>query len=296
MAGCIAAASLCSNSIAEGERLFACASHAPQAGCNAHLAAAAAAAACVAGEDAAAAAQAAFDAAFAAAKEAALEKKEKARSGGSAKEASGEGGQSAKLAAAEGAAASILRQRGAKPAGAAAGGRAAEDEAAARVLEERERQKEAEEEANVPDWMRGEFSWRVRGSWGWVGAGQIDVFILNAISSDACHPAQFCSKSAAPAFHCCHLSAPHRCSLPPSFLCRRKCGRRCGGRRSWRCSCSPCSCWAPGWCAAARPGRPDAAVCCSWWAAVRGMKATAAAVLASGCSCSRCPSCFIPEP
>ncbi|PRW33536.1 Cellulose synthase [Chlorella sorokiniana] len=130
-----------------------------EAGCNAHLAAAAAAAACGAGEDAAAAAKAAFDAAFAAAKEAALQKWQAAKSSDGAEAGSG-GGQSAKLAAAEGSAASILRRRGGQSAGAAAGGREAEDEAAAKELEERERRKEAEEDENVPEWMRGEFSWR----------------------------------------------------------------------------------------------------------------------------------------
>lgn len=129
-----------------------------QAGCSAHLAAAAAAAACAA-EDPAAAAQAAFDAAFAAAKEAALKQK----SGGS--ETGGGGAAGTKPAGAGGAGASVLRQRGGQQGGGALGGAgqaaAAGDEAAGRVIEEEERRQAAGEDANVPEWMRGEFSWRV---------------------------------------------------------------------------------------------------------------------------------------
>ena len=127
-----------------------------QAGCSAHLAATAAAAACAADEDPAAAAQAAFDAAFAEAKEAAVKQK---RGGTEA----GAGG--AKLAGAGGPAASVLRQRGGKQGGSgpSSGAQAAAgDEAAGRALEEEEERRQADgEDANVPEWMRGEFSWKV---------------------------------------------------------------------------------------------------------------------------------------
>lgn len=154
-----------------------------EATCAAHLAAAAAAAASEGGGGAAAAAQAAYDSTLKAAKEAAISRAARAKT----PEAAPGGSGTAKVEGVGKAAgaASILRQRigggsgtgggdakrgsaGAKSStggavGAAAAQAAAATEAAGQALEDQERRSgETEEDANLPEWMKGEFRWKVR--------------------------------------------------------------------------------------------------------------------------------------
>lgn len=126
-----------------------------EAACAAHLAAAAAAAACEPGSDAKAAAEAAFQAAFQEAKDAA---------GAGMAGKTGDGAAAAKLAGSgtgsKPSATSLLRQRAGG--GTSSARVSAADAAAAGELEKRERARGPEaEDADVPEWMRGEFSWKV---------------------------------------------------------------------------------------------------------------------------------------
>lgn len=131
-----------------------------EATCAAHLAAAAAAAAAPAGQ-AEAAAKAAFDAAFQRAKEEAAGKGAPGKATAAA--ATGEG--DTEPADAGGSAASLLRQR-LKAVGGGSRQDAAQAEAAGQVLEQQERR--PDEDEDVPEWMRGGFTWKVGAGWDWM--------------------------------------------------------------------------------------------------------------------------------
>lgn len=143
-----------------------------EAACSAHLAAAAAAAATVEGASAEEAAKAAYEAAFQKAKEAASNSASAAAAAEAKKAAEAEtatkGAVATKLAAAGTSATSMLRQRmaggggGGGGAGGGAGASTAVGDAAGREIEERE--KKADEDDDLPEYMKGGFSWKV----GWL--------------------------------------------------------------------------------------------------------------------------------
>ncbi|KAI3425195.1 hypothetical protein D9Q98_008964 [Chlorella vulgaris] len=139
-----------------------------EAACSAHLAAAAAAAATVEGASAEEAAKAAYEAAFQKAKEAASGSASAAAAAEAKKAAEAEtatkGAVATKLAAAGTSATSMLRQRmaggggGGGGAGGGAGASTAVGDAAGREIEERE--KKADEDDDLPEYMKGGFSWK----------------------------------------------------------------------------------------------------------------------------------------
>lgn len=147
-----------------------------EATCTAHLAAAAAAAAAPAGQ-AEAAAKEAFDAAFQRAKEEAAGKDSSAQ-GAVAAPTADAGAVGAKLADAGSSAASLLRNRlKAVGGGSGATGSSRQEqaraEAAGQVLEQQERR--PDEDEDVPEWLRGGFSWKVGARYDWMATASLKL-------------------------------------------------------------------------------------------------------------------------
>lgn len=143
-----------------------------EAACAAHLAAAAAAAAAPSGQ-AEAAAKAAFDSALQRAKERANRAGDGGKSTAAAAAAPAATGADADKTVSS-SAASLLRQRlsavgGDKGATGRSRPEQARSEAAGHVLEQREQR--PDEEADLPEWMRGGFTWKV-------GAGRVRLLLL----------------------------------------------------------------------------------------------------------------------